>query len=120
MDQAINLQLMNDSSISYDHVSRELLYLKRYQEALPVLVRVIEIRTGLIAADAYNRRLNAQMWRPIMRLGTVYQKLGQPDKAKETYQMDLNMLTAYRARTGDASLDSSITSLQAELNKQQP
>jgi tetratricopeptide (TPR) repeat protein len=112
-----NVQTMSDSSISYDHVSRELLHLKRYQEALPVLVRVIEIRLDLIAVDPDNRRHHVQTLRPIKRLGQVYENLAQPAKAVETYEMGLRGLTAFRARTGDRSLDDHIATLENDLKK---
>jgi serine/threonine-protein kinase len=112
-----NMQTMSDASISYDHVSRELLRLERYTEALPVLVRVLEIRQGLIAVDPDNRRHHAQLLRPVKRLGLVYEKLGQPDKALETYERGLRLLTAYRTRTTDHSLDEHITALQTEAHK---
>ena len=114
-----NMQTLADSSISYDHVSRELIRLERYQEAVPVLVRVLEIRRDLIAVDPDNRRHHAQLLRPVKRLGLAYEKLGQPDKARETYETGLRLLTAYRTRTGDHSLDDHIASMQTELKKGQ-
>jgi serine/threonine protein kinase/tetratricopeptide (TPR) repeat protein len=112
-----NLQTMADSSISYDHVSRELIRLERYQEAIPVLVRVLEIRAGLMTADPENRRHHAQVLRPTKRLAIAYEKLGRIKDAKETYESGLLVLKAFRTRTGDHSLDDHITTMETELKK---
>jgi tetratricopeptide (TPR) repeat protein len=112
-----NLQLMADCCISYDHVSRELMWLERYSDALPILLRAIELRTAHIAVDPTNRRQHSQMVRPTRRLGQVYDKLGQPEKAVEAYDLGLGVLTAYRTRTGDRSLDDDIKKIEAERAK---
>jgi len=111
------VQLMADCAISYDHVSRELLHLKRYKGALPILLRVMEIRLGIIAVDPENRRHPSQMVRPINRLSTVYQNLNQPEKAIEAYEAGLRVLKAYRTRTGDRGLDKEIAALESSLSK---
>jgi serine/threonine protein kinase/tetratricopeptide (TPR) repeat protein len=109
-----NLQLMADCCISYDHVSRELMWLERYKDALPILLKAMELRTAHIAVDPTNRRQHSQMVRPTKRLGLVYDKLGRPEKAVEAYDLGLGVLTAYRTRTGDRSLDDDIKKIEAE------
>ena len=112
-----NMQTMADSSISYDHVSRELLTLKRFKEAMPVLIRVLEIREMLIEHDPDSRRLHAQMHRPIARLGRVYNELNQPKDAVDAYERGLRVLNAYKERTGDRSLDRDIGLLEKSLKE---
>ena len=110
-----NVELMWDSGISYTHVSRELIRLKRFDEAELVVGRLLKICGPIVATYPNDRRSQSLMLLARGRMAIVQYKLGQFAKAKETFRKATEDVNAYRQRTGDNGFAERIVEIQKEL-----
>lgn len=112
-----NTQLLLDCATSYDHVSNVSLQLQLYEEALVVLKRSYELKTGAIALDPLNHRAHSTLGRVVLRTGLAYNKLGKPQSAMDAYQAGLKLLTDYNTKQNNKNIEQDIQSIQKALDQ---
>jgi len=112
-----NIQMLTDCSISYDHVSKLCIALKLWDQAIEVLNKGYALKIRAIELDPDHRRCHTLIFRPCIRRGLVYQKLGKPDEALKAYQHGLQVLTTFNNKHPDKEIAENIADIQKAMTE---
>lgn len=114
---ATNTTLLLDCTASYNHLSKVLLSMEQYREALVVLKQAFDLTKAAIVLDPAFRRAHTQLGRMILRTGTAHNKLKEPQRAIEVYQEALQLLNTFDPNKTDENIQKDVQRIEQALAK---